>query len=81
MLNIKKKNPNGTIQEALETGISEGENLIDARIRELGASVNGWDVIGMVVNGSNTSIEMGNYGTDYLMRAAVAKYGLFGNSP
>ena len=62
MLNIKKKNLNGTIQEALETGISEGENLI-------------------VVNGSNTSIEMGNYGTDYLMRAAVAKYGLFGNSP
>jgi hypothetical protein len=68
---------NGTIQEASETGISEGENLIYARNRELGATVNGWDVIGMVVNGSNTSIEMGNYGTDYLMRAAVAKYGLF----
>jgi DNA sulfur modification protein DndE len=32
-------------------------------------------------NGSNTTIDVGNYGTDYLMRAAIAKYGLFANSP
>jgi hypothetical protein len=35
----------------------------------------------MVVNGSNVSNNVGNFGTDYLLRAAVAKYGLFANSP
>lgn len=72
---------NGTIQGALETGISEGEKIIDAKVRVLGADVNGWDVLGLIINGSNTKIEMGNFGTDYLLRAAVAKYGLFGASP
>lgn|SRR5918995_1240251 len=72
---------NGTIQEALKTGIAEGEKLIDAKVRVLGATINGWDVLGMIKNGSNTTIEMGDFGTDYLLRAAVAKYGLFGASP
>jgi hypothetical protein len=56
---------NDTVRKALENGIVEGEKLIDARIRELGASVNGWNIIGMIINGSNTDIKMGNYGTDY----------------
>jgi hypothetical protein len=48
---------NGTIQEALKTGIVEGEKLIDAKVRVLGATINGWDVLGMIKNGSNTTIE------------------------
>jgi hypothetical protein len=32
---------NGTIQEALKTGIVEGEKLIDAKVRVLGATING----------------------------------------
>jgi hypothetical protein len=72
---------NETIRKALENGIVEGEKLIDARIPVLGADVNGWDISGMVVNGSNITNDIGNFGTDYLLRAAVAKYGLFANSP
>jgi hypothetical protein len=72
---------NETIRQALDKGIAEGEKLIDARIQELGANVNGWDVAGLTTNGSDTRIEVGNYGTDYLYRAAVAKFGLFANSP
>jgi hypothetical protein len=75
------KQTNETIQQALENGITEGEKIINARLRVLGANVNGWDIIGMVVNGSNTTNNVGNFGTDYLLRAAVAKYGLFANSP
>jgi hypothetical protein len=72
---------NETIRQALENGIAEGEKIINARLRVLGADVNGWDIIGMVVNGSNITNDVGNFGTDYLLRAAVAKYGLFANSP
>jgi hypothetical protein len=72
---------NETIRQALENGIAEGEKIINARLRVLGAVVNGWDIIGMVVNGSNITNDVGNFGTDYLLRAAVAKYGLFANSP
>jgi hypothetical protein len=72
---------NETIRQALENGILEGEKLIDARIQVLGADINGWDISGMVVNGSNVSNDIGNFGTDYLLRAATAKYGLFANSP
>jgi hypothetical protein len=72
---------NETIRQALENGITEGEKIINARLRVLGANVNGWDIIGMVVNGSNITNNVGNFGTDYLLRAAVAKYGLFANSP
>jgi hypothetical protein len=75
------KQTNETIRQALENGITEGEKIINARLRVLGANVNGWDIIGMVVNGSNTTNNVGNFGTDYLLRAAVAKYGLFANSP
>lgn len=72
---------NETIRQALENGIAEGEKIINARLRVLGADVNGWDIMGMVVNGSNISNDVGNFGTDYLLRAAVAKFGLFANSP
>jgi hypothetical protein len=78
---IPSTQTNETIRQALENGIVDGEKIINARLQVLGADVNGWDITGMVANGSNTTIDVGNYGTDYLMRAAIAKYGLFANSP
>jgi hypothetical protein len=62
---------NDTIRAALENGITEGEKLIDAQVQNLGMKVNGWLV----------NLDIGNYGTDYLLRAGVAKFGLGANSP
>ena len=62
---------NDTIRAALENGIGEGEKIIDAKVQNLGMKVNGWLV----------NLDVGNYGTDYLLRAAVAKFGLGANSP
>jgi hypothetical protein len=62
---------NDTIRKAMENGIVEGEKLIDEKVRNVGTIVNGWSV----------NLEIGDYGTDYLLRAAVAKIGLFANSP
>lgn len=62
---------NQTIQGALENGITEGEKLIDEKIQVLGTTINGWLV----------NLDVGDFGTDYLLRAAVAKFGLGANSP
>jgi hypothetical protein len=62
---------NDTIRAALENGIAEGEKIIDAKVQNLGMKINGWLV----------NLDAGNYGTDYLLRAAVAKFGLGANSP
>ena len=62
---------NDTIRMALENGIAEGEKIIDTKVKNLGMKVNGWLV----------NLDVGNYGTDYLLRAAVAKFGLGANSP
>jgi hypothetical protein len=62
---------NDTIRAALENGIAEGEKIIDAKVQNLGMKVNGWLV----------NLDAGNYGTNYLLRAAVAKFGLGANSP
>jgi len=61
---------NNTLNAALQAGITEGEKLINAKIANIGTPVNGW----LVQTGSGT------YGTDYLLRAAVAKYGLGANA-
>ncbi len=59
---------NATIKEALQTGITEGQNMINARAVNLGNKVNGWQfqITGL-------------YGTDYLFRAAITKIGLGAN--
>ena len=44
------------------------------------ANVNGWNIPGLTISGGKGKIEMGVYGTDYLLHAAIAKFGLFGNS-
>ncbi len=62
---------NDTIRAGLENGIAEGEKIIDEKIQNLGMKVNGWLV----------NLDVGNYGTDYLLRAAVAKFGIGANSP
>lgn len=62
---------NDTIVAALETGIQEGEKLIDARIANIGTVVNGWSY--------NT--QTGIYGNDYLTRAAITKLGFGANIP
>jgi len=62
---------NETIKKALEMGITEGEKLIDAKVANAGTKMNGWIV--------NT--HLGNYGTDYLLRAAATKIGFGANMP
>jgi hypothetical protein len=54
----------------LQAGITEGENLINAKIANFGTNINGWT--------GNTA--QGTYGTLYLLRAAVARYGLGANT-
>jgi hypothetical protein len=60
---------NDTIKTALQTGITEGQKLIDARVANLGTVVYGWLV----------NPQLGVYGTDYLFRAATTQYGLGAN--
>ena len=62
---------NETITEALKYGIERGEGLIDEKVKNLGTVINGWAV----------NMKSGNYSTDYLLRAGVAKTGLGANIP
>jgi len=62
---------NQTIIQALKTGISEGEKIIDEKTANIGTVVNGWSV----------NLQVGTYGEDYLLRAAVAKVGFGANIP
>jgi len=63
-------NSNNTIKQALENGITNGEKIIDAKANSLGTVTNGW-----VMN-----LQTGDFGTDYLLRAAIAKTLLGANS-
>lgn len=60
---------NATIKEVLQTGITEGQKMIDAEVANTGTNVNGW----------RYAIPTGDYGTDYLFRAAVTQLGLGAN--
>ncbi len=60
---------NDTIKTALQTGIIEGQKMIDARVANFGTIVNGW----------LSNAQPGVYGTDYLFRAAVTQVGLGAN--
>ena len=57
---------NDTIKAALQTGITEGQKMIDARVANIGNKVNGWLTVS----------EAGVFGTDYLLRAAVTQIAL-----
>jgi hypothetical protein len=60
---------NDTIKTALQTGIIEGEKLIDSK----------WSNVGDVVNGWSVNPNLGNYGKDYLLRAAATKFACCAN--
>jgi hypothetical protein len=60
---------NATIKAALQTGITEGQKMIDAEVANAGTNINGWRYV----------IPTGDYGTDYLFRAAVTQIGLGAN--
>ena len=60
---------NDTIMTALQTGITEGQKMIDARVTNLGTVVNGWLV----------APQFGDFGTDYLFRAGTTQGGLGAN--
>jgi hypothetical protein len=62
---------NDTIKATLQTGISEGQKMIDIKVANIGTIVNGWVI--------NTGV--GIYGSDYLLCAAVAQLGLGTNVP
>lgn len=62
---------NDTIRKALENGIVEGEKLILEKVKNLGSTVNGWKI----------NLDIGRYGTDYLLRAAIANTAIGGNVP
>lgn len=59
------------IRAAMEEGIAAGHQEIVARGSELGEPINGWEY----------TPPMGNFGTDYLFRSAVAWKFLYTNSP
>ena len=61
---------NETIKKALETGVTEGQKLINTKIANIGTNVNGWLV----------QTNVGTYGTNYLLRAATASVGLGSNT-
>jgi hypothetical protein len=60
---------NDTIKTALQTGITEGQKLIDAKVANAGTVVNGWLL----------NAQMAVYGNDYLLRAGVTQYGFGAN--
>jgi hypothetical protein len=62
---------NDTIKAALQTGITEGQKMIDTKVANIGTVVNGWLV----------AADFGVYGSDYLLRAATTQYGLGANVP
>jgi hypothetical protein len=60
---------NDTIKTALQTGITEGQKMIGARVVKFGTTVNGW----------LSAPQAGVFGTDYLFRAADTQYGVGAN--
>jgi hypothetical protein len=62
---------NDTIKTALQTGITEGQKMINQKVANFGTIVNGWPI--------NTDI--GIFGSDYLNRAATVYVGIGANIP
>jgi hypothetical protein len=71
---------NDTVKQALEKGITNGQQLINGEVQNIGANINGWNIPGLVMSDGKGKFEFGNFGTDYLLRAGVAAFGLFANS-
>ena len=67
--NVPSTETNDTIKTALQTGITEGQKMIDARVAKFGTMVNGW----------LSAPQAGVFGGDYLFRAADTQYGFGAN--
>jgi hypothetical protein len=65
-----------SIEEKLEVGLGmkEGERKVEEAVNNAGKSVNGWRLSGLPGDGAH-------YNGDWLMRAAAAKAGIYGNDP
>lgn len=66
------------VKSAIEAGVTSAQQKIKADIQALGKLINGWNLVGEVF-GSRDNMEM-NWKSDmYLVRAAAAFFGLYGN--
>jgi hypothetical protein len=66
------------VKSAIEAGVASAQQKIKAEIQALGEQINGWVLVGKVF-GSRHDMEM-NWNSDmYLVRAAAAFFGLYGN--
>jgi hypothetical protein len=65
-----------SLEDKLEIGLGmkEGDRKVDEAIANAGKAVNGWRVSGLPGDSAH-------YNGDWLMRAAAAKAGIYGNSP
>jgi hypothetical protein len=64
------------IEQKLEIGLGmkEGERKVDEAVANAGKAINGWRVSGLPGDSAH-------YNGDWLMRAAAAKAGIYGNDP
>ena len=64
------------IEQKLEVGLGmkEGDRKVDEAIANVGKAINGWRVSGLPGDSAH-------YNGDWLMRAAAAKAGIYGNDP
>jgi hypothetical protein len=65
-----------SIEDKLEIGLGmkEGDRKVDEAVANAGKAVNGWRVSGLPGDSAH-------YNGDWLMRAAAAKVGIYGNDP
>lgn len=65
-----------SLEDKLEVGLGmkEGERKVDEAVANAGKAINGWRVSGLPGDSAH-------YNGDWLMRAAAAKAGIYGNSP
>lgn len=63
---VPSRDANETIKAALQTGITEGQKMIDQKVLNIGTVVNGWIV----------TPQAGVYGNDYFFRAAATQFGV-----
>ncbi|MGD9921539.1 MAG: DUF1254 domain-containing protein, partial [Pseudorhodoplanes sp.] len=65
-----------TLEEKLEVGLGmkEGDRKVEEAVANAGKAINGWRVSGLPGDAAH-------YNGDWMMRAVVAKAGIYGNSP
>jgi hypothetical protein len=65
-----------TLEQKLEVGLGmkEGEDKVDKYVADAGKAINGWQVSGLPGDSAH-------YNGNWLMRAAAAKAGIYGNDP